>query len=154
MLKKRIETEAVFTKKLTNHEWNLHFCQNISSVQNVSKLKAYQSRVSSHTEELWHNETFCLRMTKYMCWLSLNHLAGLCWTKCNIIWRVFIFFIFLTVWWLLFSKKLNETQASLSKFHELYIYIYIYIYIYLFIIIIYIYKYIYIYIYHYYHYYH
>ena len=44
-----------------------------------------------------------------------------------------IYFIFLTAWWLLFCKKLLETQGSQSKFHELNIHISN---IYLFIIII------------------
>ena len=39
----------------------------------------------------------------------------------------FLDFIFLIARWLLFCKKLHETQAPQSKFHE-YIYIYIYIY--------------------------
>ena len=66
---------------------------------------------------------------------------------------------FLTAWWLLFCKKLHETQGSQSKFHGIkYIYlIYIYlllhththththIYIYIYIYIYYIYIYIYIY---------
>ena len=34
-----------------------------------------------------------------------------------------IYFIFLTAWWLLFAKKILETQGSQSKFHELNIYI-------------------------------
>ena len=32
-----------------------------------------------------------------------------------------IHFIFLTAWWVLFCKKLHETQGSQSKFHELYV---------------------------------
>ena len=42
----------------------------------------------------------------------------------------------LPAWWLLFCKKLHETQRSQSKFHESNIYILIYIYLFIIIIII------------------
>ena len=41
---KSIETEAVFTKREMNNEWNVDFLQNTSCVEKVSRLKLYLPR--------------------------------------------------------------------------------------------------------------
>ena len=38
---KSIETEAVFTKKEINNEWNVHFLQNTRCIEKVLRLKPY-----------------------------------------------------------------------------------------------------------------
>ena len=50
---KFIETEAIFTKTEMNTEWNVHFQQNTSCVENLSRLKLYLPR-----QKWTMNETF------------------------------------------------------------------------------------------------
>ena len=78
---KSIETEAVFTKREMNNEWNVDFLQNTSCVEKVSRLKLYLPR-----EKWTMNETlifFKIRavLKKYRDWSCIYQERNEQWMK-------------------------------------------------------------------------